>query len=81
MIEAAYIESAVAVLRNHPDVERFDPGLTDGEIESVQRKCGLIFPPDLRAFLQFAPPVGVQFSNWREGPDEELRLAVRSLLV
>ena len=53
-------------------MERFDPGLTDAEIESVQRKCGLIFPPDLRAFLQFALPVGIQFPNWREGPDEEL---------
>lgn len=36
----------------------FEPGLSDAEVEQVERQHGFRFPPDLRAFLQTAMPVG-----------------------
>ena len=52
----------------------FARGLTDAEIEGVERRFGFRFPPDLRAFLQTALPCGPLFPDWRGGDAEELRL-------
>jgi hypothetical protein len=50
----------------------FGPGLTDNEIESIEHTCAFAFPPDLRAFLQYALPIEHQrgtstgrFPDWR----------------
>jgi len=73
MIDAAYLETFAATLRSFPEtVERLDPGLTDSEITAVEKRFGFIFPPDLRAVLQFALPVGKQFPDWRNGSEEDL---------
>jgi len=45
----------------------FAPGLTDIEIEDTQLRFGFRFPPDLRAFLQTALPLGDRFPDWRNG--------------
>lgn len=51
----------------------FDDGLTDSEIVSVEQSYGFRFPPDLRAFLQTALPVGERFPNWRTKDKDSLR--------
>jgi hypothetical protein len=51
----------------------FDPGLTDQEVEQVEKKFGFRFPPDLRAFLQAAMPVQIGFHDWRSDDEAKLR--------
>jgi hypothetical protein len=51
----------------------FEAGLSDSEVEAVQDRFGFHFPPDLRAFLQTALPVGERFPNWRSGNVTSLR--------
>lgn len=60
----------------------FEAGLTDPEIDVVERNYGFTFPPDLRLFLQAALPVTLEryikqwdeteldgrFPNWRKYP-------------
>ncbi len=72
MIDTAYLENFAAALRNHEQVDRLDTGLSDSEIEAIQGRFGFTFPPDLRAVLQFAVPVGKQFPSWRNGSNQEL---------
>ncbi|MFT7535518.1 MAG: hypothetical protein ACI85K_001471 [Hyphomicrobiaceae bacterium] len=43
----------------------FDPGLTDAEVAQIELQHGFRFPPDLRAFLQTALPIGPGFPEWR----------------
>src|SRR5947199_21632 len=50
----------------------FEAGLTDAEIATTENHFGFRFPPDLRAFLQTALPMGDRFSNWRENEEEVL---------
>jgi hypothetical protein len=50
----------------------FDTGLTDVEVDRVQAEFCFRFPPDLRAFLQTAMPVGKGFPDWRNGPSDAL---------
>ena len=54
-------------------VVEFDAGLTDAEIVAVECKFAFRFPPDLRAFLQTAPPRGPKFPDWRSGDEATLR--------
>lgn len=49
---------------------RLEPGLSDSEIENVERVYRFRFPPDLREFLQYRLPVGPRFINWRDPRDE-----------
>lgn len=44
----------------------FAAGLTDAEIVEVESFHNFKFPPDLKAFLQFALPISQRFVNWRE---------------
>lgn len=58
------------------DVE-FEDGLTESEVEACESRYGFIFPPDLRALLQSALPVGIQggqdsFPNWRQRNDVQI---------
>ncbi len=64
MLDNVYLETFVVTLRTHHDFERFDAGLTDSEIDAVERKFGFSFPRDLRTVLQFALPVGKQFPKF-----------------
>jgi hypothetical protein len=52
---------------------KFDPGLTDLEVEATEEKFNFRFPPDLRAFLQTALPAGKSFPNWRSGDETEIQ--------
>jgi hypothetical protein len=45
----------------------FDAGLTTEEVQQVEQKFSICFPPDLRAFLQTALPVSDGFVPWRWG--------------
>jgi hypothetical protein len=51
----------------------FDAGLTDEEVERVERKYAFRFPPDLRAFLQIVMPANIGFHDWRDGNEAGLR--------
>jgi hypothetical protein len=51
----------------------FEAGLADAEVADVEGRFGFHFPPDLRAFLQTALPVGREFPNWRSEPDSLIR--------
>ena len=42
-----------------------EPGLTDDEIDCVERDFGVEFADDHRAFLQAGQPVGPSWPNWR----------------
>jgi hypothetical protein len=71
MIDAAYLETFAATMRSIPhEAGRLDPGLTDSEIVAAEDRFGFRFPPDLRAVLQFALPVGNGFPNWRHDPSD-----------
>jgi hypothetical protein len=56
----------------------FEPGLTDQEISKTEEHFRFVFPPDLRAFLRYALPVGFEgrtstaFPNWRSGEYSDL---------
>jgi hypothetical protein len=73
MIDAPYLETVVAGLRNYHNLEGLDAGLTDAEIRATQHRFGFIFPPDLRALLQFVLPIGKEFPDWRDGTEDQLR--------
>jgi hypothetical protein len=54
-------------------VDRLDPGLSDAELDAVQNRFHFTFPPDLRAVLQFALPIGKQWLDWRSGSDHDIQ--------
>jgi hypothetical protein len=45
----------------------FEQGLSPSEIDLVEAKFGICFPPDLKLFLQTALPISKSFVNWRAG--------------
>ena len=47
--------------------------LTDAEVATIESTYGFNFPPDLKAFLQYALPVSQDFLNWRESGEIEIR--------
>jgi hypothetical protein len=51
----------------------FAVGLSDTEINEIESSYGFHFPPDLKAFLQYALPVSERFLNWRKDPEDEIR--------
>ena len=52
---------------------RFGPGLTEAEVEVVERRFGWLFPDDLLMLLQYALPISKRFPNWRSGREETLQ--------
>jgi hypothetical protein len=50
---------------------QFAAGLSDDEIQAVERRFSLRIPPDLRSCLQSGLPVGPGFPDWR-GSDEAI---------
>ena len=51
---------------------RLTPGLTEKELECVERIHGFRFPPDLRSLLGSALPVAQGFPDWRAPESSEL---------
>lgn len=43
----------------------FEAGLTEIEVETVEKLYDFKFPPDLRGFLMFALPISEKWINWR----------------
>lgn len=70
-MDSEYLESAVSALRAR-GIE-LAPGLTEREIATAEAAHGFRFPPDLRALLEHALPLGKQFPDWRT-PMSELVL-------
>jgi hypothetical protein len=66
-----YAEAAVNFMRT-AGVE-FAAALTLDEIESAEAEFEVSFPPDLRAFLTTALPVGEGFPNWRQTAAAQIR--------
>lgn len=46
---------------------KFEHGLSDSEVQQIENKFNLTFPPDLRALLQTEIPISGNFVNWRLG--------------
>lgn len=67
-MDSDYLDSAVSAMRDR-GVE-FAPGLTARQLGTAEGEHGFRFPPDLRAFLQHALPVGERFPDWRSPRSE-----------
>jgi len=69
------VENYLKNLVNHLQDQNieFEDGLSNEEIARVQTTFNFIFPPDLKAFLQFALPISLGFPNWRSDSEEEMR--------
>src|SRR5436305_11101499 len=80
MLDSAYREITHRALQLHHGFERLDAGLDDSEIEAIQRRFGFTYPPDLRAVLRFAQPIGRHFPNWRGDSDEQLLVRLNAPL-
>jgi hypothetical protein len=52
---------------------RFALGLKPRQIEAAEEEHGFRFPPDLRAFLEYALPLGRRFPDWRSPTSEFIR--------
>src|SRR6185295_11347319 len=59
-----YLANAVGVMGDCGI--QFAPGLTASQVQAAEVAHGFNFPPDLRAFLEFALPVGERIPDWRE---------------
>lgn len=46
---------------------KFEHGLSDAEVQQIENKFNLRFPPDLQYFLQKELPISNGFVNWRLG--------------
>lgn len=66
-----YLESFVSVMRSQGIA--LAPGLSDAEVELAETIHGFRFPPDLRALLQHAQPIGDRFPDWRHPRSKFLR--------
>jgi hypothetical protein len=49
----------------------FEEGLNDYEFEKIESKFGVVFPNDLKLFLQNALPISDGFTHWRHGLESE----------
>lgn len=59
---------------------KFEHGLSDQEIQEIELKFDIQFPPDFRDFLQTELPISDNFVNWRLGlhsTDEEAYIRQR----
>jgi hypothetical protein len=71
------IHRTLGLLVSHGVV--FKDGLSEKEMQQAERTFGFRFPPDLKALLRTAMPVGIRkpdkntFPNWRSGDHNHLR--------
>lgn len=66
-----YLEATIDAMRDR-GIE-LAPGLTEEQLGAAESAHGFRFPPDLRAFLGRALPIGDRFPDWRD-PTSELIL-------
>jgi hypothetical protein len=52
---------------------QFHRGLSETEVDEIQRRYGFQFPPDLKSFLEEALPVSRGFPDWRDGSEADLK--------
>src|SRR5260370_27481276 len=52
---------------------QFHRGLSDAEVEKIERRYSFQFPPDLKSFLEEALPVSRGFPDWRDGSEADLK--------
>ena len=57
----------------------FAKGLSEEEIDEIEQRDDICFPPDLRALLMTALPTWKHFPDWRNNPDA-FRQSQRDLL-
>lgn len=57
----------------------FEEGLTDEEIQIIQKRYGICFPKPLFRFLQAGVPVSDRFYNWRDASEENVRKIRRKI--
>ena len=74
MMDLAYLSNLVAHWQRRGI--RSGPGLTDAEVERVERRFGWLFPDDLLMLLRFALPTSKGFPDWRSGREETLRASL-----
>lgn len=70
-LEPTYFDAAITTLRQKGVL--IAPGLTAPELEAVELEYGFRFPPDLRALLEHAVPVGERFPSWRSRESQLIR--------
>ncbi|MGI8688255.1 MAG: hypothetical protein ACR2M3_06710 [Thermomicrobiales bacterium] len=88
----AYWDAVVDRLRGIRGIER-EPGLTDKEVDAIERRCSFQFPPDLLMFLQRIYPLGRpipdnphvimaggSFPDWRNAPGNYLEQRFEAVL-
>jgi hypothetical protein len=75
LMDAEYISKFVDHLKVQGVL--FESGLSDDEVDHVERQFSLKFPPDLRQILQYALPVSKSFPNWRNGDEYVLAEQIR----
>jgi hypothetical protein len=61
-MDASYLARLFAYLERHC---RVTPGLSDVEVNIVEERYRIQFPPDLRSLLQYGVPVSCDFPDWR----------------
>jgi len=50
----------------------FESGLSQAEIQELERQYAFAFPSDLKDFLMFALPTSQGFLNWRRASNDEI---------
>jgi hypothetical protein len=70
-MDSEYLGAAVKAMREQGIA--FAPGLTAGQIEAAEVAHRFRFPPDLRALLEYALPLGERFPDWRLPASEFIR--------
>ncbi len=50
----------------------FEKGLSEKEMEVVENRYGILFPPDLKLFLMTEMPVSSGFIDWRDDSSENI---------
>ena len=67
-LNSDYFVTAVDVMRGR-NID-FAPGLTAQQIDAAESAHAFSFPPDLRAFLEYALPIDGRFPDWRDPTSE-----------
>jgi hypothetical protein len=85
MMDKFLLEKVVKQLKSKEVI--FDEGLSDAEIQHIEAINEFFFPPDLKAFLQYALPISREqrgyidyFPKWRSDPATIVRTSQKNVL-
>jgi hypothetical protein len=70
-MDGAYVDLVFAKFRENGVA--VEPGLSDMEVDAIEKTYRFSFPADLRQFLQCGLPVSREFPDWRSGTREEIQ--------